>query len=66
MAKKKDTTSYVFMLAIAFYLIKIERFDAENGELVINGTINGLFYYVKNVKKDFSKSLFLFIMHMMK
>ncbi len=27
LSKKKDTTSYVFMLAIAFYLIKIERFD---------------------------------------
>lgn len=31
--------------------LKIERFDAENGELVINGTINGLFYYVKKAHK---------------
>ena len=26
LSKNKDTTSYIFMLAIAFYLIKIERF----------------------------------------
>ena len=31
--------------------LKIERFDAENGELVINGTINGLFYYVTKAHK---------------
>ena len=27
LSKKKDTTSYIFMLAIAFYLIKIEKFN---------------------------------------
>jgi len=31
--------------------LKIERFDAEKGELVINGTINGLFYYNKDISK---------------
>ena len=36
--------------------LKIERFDAENGELIINGTINGLFYYVKKAHKP-KKSL---------
>ena len=31
--------------------LKIERFDAENGELIVNGKINGLFYYTKEVSK---------------
>lgn len=31
--------------------LKIERFDAEKGELTINGLINGLYYYSKDVKK---------------
>ena len=31
--------------------LKIERFDAEKGELTINGLINGLYYYSKEVKK---------------
>lgn len=31
--------------------LKIERFDAENGELIVNGLINGIFYFVKDVTK---------------
>lgn len=31
--------------------LKIEKFDAENGLLVINGKINGIFYYNKDQKK---------------
>ena len=31
--------------------LKIERFNAQNGELVINGKINGLYYYVKEQQK---------------
>ncbi len=31
--------------------LKIEKFDADNGELIINGTINGIFYYTKDIKK---------------
>ncbi len=31
--------------------LKIERFDAENGELVVNGTINGIFYFTNNINK---------------
>ena len=31
--------------------LKIERFDAENGELVVNGLINGIFYFSKDTSK---------------
>ena len=32
--------------------LKIEKFNSENGELILNGSINGMFYYSKkNVKK---------------
>ena len=31
--------------------LKIERFDAENGELIVNGLINGIFYFVKESGK---------------
>ena len=31
--------------------LKIERFDAENGELIINGKVNGMFYFVKDLSK---------------
>lgn len=31
--------------------LKIERFDAENGELVVNGLINGIFYFAKEANK---------------
>ena len=31
--------------------LKIEKFDAENGELIINGNITGLFYYPKEPSK---------------
>lgn len=31
--------------------LKIERFDAENGELIVNGLINGIFYFVKEASK---------------
>ena len=31
--------------------LKIERFDAEKGELVVNGLINGIFYFSKDMSK---------------
>ena len=31
--------------------LKIEKFNSENGELVLNGSINGLFYYSKKAAK---------------
>ena len=31
--------------------LKIERFNSENGELVLNGSITGLFYYKKRTDK---------------
>ena len=31
--------------------LKIEKFNSENGELVLNGTINGMFYYNKKASK---------------
>ena len=31
--------------------LKIEKFNSENGELVLNGIINGLFYYSKKPEK---------------
>ena len=31
--------------------LKIERFDAENGELIVNGLVNGIFYFVKEANK---------------
>jgi len=31
--------------------LKIERFDAENGELIVKGMINGIFYFVKETNK---------------
>lgn len=31
--------------------LKIERFDAENGELIVNGLIIGIFYFVKEATK---------------
>ena len=31
--------------------LKIERFNSENGELILNGSINGLFYYSKKTTK---------------
>lgn len=32
--------------------LKIEKFNSENGELILNGSINGLFYYSKKpIKK---------------
>ena len=32
--------------------LKIERFNSENGELILNGSISGLFYYTKKVAKQ--------------
>ena len=29
----------------------IERFDSEKGELIVNGTVNGIFYFGKENKK---------------
>ena len=37
--------------------LKIEKFNSENGELILNGSINGMFYYEKKPpkkKKSFS------------
>jgi sporulation protein YabP len=31
--------------------LKIEKFNSENGELILNGSINGMFYYSKKVTK---------------
>ncbi|MBE6674768.1 MAG: hypothetical protein E7596_06645 [Ruminococcaceae bacterium] len=31
--------------------LKIEKFNSENGELVLNGSINGMFYYSKKSSK---------------
>lgn len=31
--------------------LKIEKFNSENGELILNGSINGLFYYAKKQGK---------------
>ena len=31
--------------------LKIERFDAQSGELIVNGRINGIFYYNKDPLK---------------
>ena len=31
--------------------LKIERVDAENGELIVNGLIIGIFYFVKEATK---------------
>lgn len=31
--------------------LKIEKFNSENGELVLNGSINGMFYYSKKAQK---------------
>lgn len=31
--------------------LKIERFNSENGELILNGLITGLFYYSKRAEK---------------
>ena len=31
--------------------LKIERFNSENGELVLNGLITGMFYYNKKAEK---------------
>ena len=36
--------------------LKIEKFNSENGELILNGFINGLFYYSKKPEKK-KKSL---------
>ena len=31
--------------------LKIDRFNSQNGELIVNGTINGIFYYNKEPGK---------------
>ena len=31
--------------------LKIERFNAQSGELIVNGKINGIFYYGKEPNK---------------
>ena len=31
--------------------LKIEKFNSENGELILNGSINGIFYYEKKPPK---------------
>ena len=36
--------------------LKIEKFNSEHGELVLNGTINGIFYFNKDLTKK-KKSL---------
>lgn len=51
-AVQTDNTS----LSIEGEGLKIERFDSEKGELLVNGLINGIFYFGKEVKKK--KALF--------
>lgn len=36
--------------------LKIEKFDSEKGELIVNGLIGGIFYFNREVKKK--KALF--------
>ena len=36
--------------------LKIEKFDSEKGELVVNGLIGGIFYFNREIKKK--KTLF--------
>ena len=36
--------------------LKIERFDSEKGELIVNGLVSGIFYFGKENKKK--KALF--------
>ena len=43
-------------LSIEGESLKIEKFDSEKEDLIVNGLINGLFYYNKDFKKK--KSLF--------
>lgn len=31
--------------------LKIERFNAQSGELIVNGKINGIYYYTKEAQK---------------
>ena len=31
--------------------LKIERFNSQSGELIVNGKINGIFYYTKEPQK---------------
>ena len=31
--------------------LKIEKFDSEKGELVVNGLIGGIFYFNREIKK---------------
>ena len=38
-------------LSIEGEMLKIEKFDSEKGELIVNGIINGIFYFNKDVKK---------------
>ena len=41
----------LFGVSIEGENLKIEKFNSENGELVLNGSINGLFYYSKKPEK---------------
>ena len=38
-------------LSIEGEKLKIDKFDSEKGELIVNGLINGIFYFNKEVKK---------------
>lgn len=38
-------------LTIEGETLKIERFDSEKGELIVNGLINGILYFGKELKK---------------
>ncbi|MBP3495993.1 MAG: hypothetical protein J6K52_07270 [Clostridia bacterium] len=38
--------------------LKIERFNAQSGELIVNGHINGMFYYKKEPQKKKKFSFF--------
>ncbi|MBQ3040992.1 MAG: sporulation protein YabP [Clostridia bacterium] len=40
-----------FGISIEGENLKIERFDAESGELIVNGKINGIFYFTHSNQK---------------
>ena len=57
----EDVTSYIdeeiivltsdMSVSIEGENLKIERFNSENGELILTGTINGMFYFTKKTTK---------------
>ena len=46
-----------FGISIEGENLKIEKFNAETGELVLNGKINGIFYFTNNSTQKKKKSI---------